>query len=201
MRRKVLLVITIAILLFGVRVAVKSLSGSQVTPVQSHDPDPPVASGSELIEGYRQWTRVNPIPAVFPSKIAIQCAMPTAAQLSMEQGNPHRDKFIAVYVNDTGRQPMMQQKFPRFPQGSVIVKEKLASKDDTQPELLTVMMKRERGFNPENGDWEYMVVDGSGKSVQARGKLEKCQACHTMASDKDYVNRNYLPYEVWKKLK
>ena len=156
---------------------------------------------NELIEGYRQWTRVNPVPAVFHSQIAIQCAAPTAKQREMEEGNPHRDKFITVYVNEIGKDAMMQEKHPRFPQGSVIVKEKLPSKDSSSPELLTAMIKREAGYNPENGDWEYMALDGMGKEVQARGRVESCQFCHMMVKDTDYVSRNYLPYEIWERLR
>jgi hypothetical protein len=77
----------------------------------------------------------------------------------------------------------------------------LPSQESTSPELLTVMIKREQGYNPENGDWEYMALDGDGKEVRARGQLEKCQACHRMAEYNDYVHRNYLPAEVRKKLK
>lgn len=158
-------------------------------------------SGAELIEGYKQWTRVNPVPAIFHSRIALQCAAPTTAATEMEKANPHRDKFITVYVNEIGRPAMMQEKAPRFPEGSVIVKEKLTSPESASPELLTVMIKREAGYSPENGDWEYMAVDGAGIEVQARGHLESCQACHMLVKDTDYVSRNYLPYEVREKLR
>ncbi|HEY0320457.1 MAG TPA: cytochrome P460 family protein [Pyrinomonadaceae bacterium] len=158
-------------------------------------------TGAEIIEGYRQWTRVNPEPAIFHAQIAALCAAPTAARNNMEAGNPHLDKFITVYVNDIGKRAMMEEKSPRFPQGSVIVKEKLMTKESTSPELLTVMIKREAGFNPDNGDWEYMSLNGTGKEVQARGRLESCQACHMMVKDTDYVSRNYLPIEVRAKLK
>ena len=158
-------------------------------------------SGREIINGYRQWTQVNPTPDVFASRIAIQCAAPAPDQVKMEAANPHRDKYVVVYVNELGRHAMMQEKVPHFPQGSVIVKEKLPAKDSTTPELLTVMMKRESGYNPQSGDWEYMALDGAGKEVQARGRLASCQACHLMNKDSDYVSRNYLPYELWKKLR
>ncbi len=159
------------------------------------------ASGAELIEGYKTWTRVNPVPAVFHSRIAIQCARPTAEQSKMEAENPHRDKFITVYVNEVGRHAMMEERTPVFPQGSIIVKEKLPSRDSSAPELLTAMRKREAGYNPGNGDWEYIALDGAGKSVKASGKLETCQACHMTVKDTDYVSRNYLPYDVREKLK
>jgi hypothetical protein len=63
------------------------------------------------------------------------------------------------------------------------------------------MIKREKGFNPVSGDWEYMVTDGAGAQVQARGRLESCQACHLMNRSTDFINRSYLPREVAKNLK
>ena len=200
MSGKIILTAISSLLLVGALAALISRSGSQALGGKALVSDSS-AAGSQVIDGYKKWTRVNPVPAVFHSQIAVLCAAPTAKQTEMEQGNPHREKFITVYVNDIGRHAMMEERVPRFPQGSVIVKEKLPSMDHSEPELLTVMVKRESGYNPENGDWEYMALDGSGKSVQARGRLETCQACHMMVKDRDYVSRNYLPYEVWQKLK
>ena len=156
---------------------------------------------NELIAGYQKWTRVNPQPKLVSSRIAIQCAMPSVAQQEMEENNPHRSKLVVVYVNDIGRAAMMEQKLPNFPQGSIIVKEKLATKESTAPELLTVMRKRESGYDSSRGDWEYMVFDGAAKVVQASGKLEKCQACHLLEKSTDYVSRSYLPANVQEKLK
>ena len=159
-------------------------------------PDDTKTTGEKLIAGYKQWTRVNPEPAMVQAQNAQLCAIP------LNPGpDPHKNKYITVYVNEIGRHAMMEEKSPHFPQGSVIVKEKLTTSKSTTPELLTVMIKRERGFNPESGDWEYMVVDGNGQSVQERGKLENCQACHLMEKDTDYVSRKYLPKEVATKLK
>lgn len=188
-------------MLLGALWATTSLSAFQEIAVESLTSENAQRSGSEVVEGYKQWTRVNPTPAVLHSQLALDCAAPTAKRSRMEEGNPHRDKFITVYVNDIGRHAMMLEKVPRFPQGSVIVKEKLPSKNSSAPELLTVMTKREPGYDPQNGDWEYIALDGAGKSVQARGKLESCQACHMMVKATDYVSRNYLPHEVWDKLK
>src|SRR5262245_13945903 len=101
---------------------------------------PKEASGDELIRNYKHWTQVNPVPAVFNAVVSAACA-PVVAQSSMEQNNPHRDKFITVYVNEIGRKSMMEDKLPSFPQGSIILKEKLPSKTSTSPELLTVMVK------------------------------------------------------------
>ncbi|HEX8338068.1 MAG TPA: cytochrome P460 family protein [Pyrinomonadaceae bacterium] len=171
---------------------------------QKSAPGPPAQkplAGAELIAGYRAWTRVNPEPAVFHSKIAIQCSMPSPEQRKLEEQNPHRDKFVTVYVNDAGRRAMLEEKSPRFPVGSLVVKEKLPARDAAEPELLTAMLKREAGYDPEGGDWEYLVLDGRGEELRARGRLETCRACHQTYPHTDFVARNYLPYDLYRKLK
>jgi hypothetical protein len=150
------------------------------------------------IAGYRGWTRVNTEPQLMIDRTAVLCAAP-ASPTALK--NPHTNKYVIVYVNDIGRKAMLEQLNPVFPEGSVIVKEKLPDKSSQAPELLTVMIKRGKGFNPTNGDWEYMVVDGTGTKVLDQGKLENCQSCHTGKPGTDYVFRTYLPSEVQNKLK
>lgn len=184
----------IAVILSG------SLSMYFSTPVKSF-PTVDTTSDGVFIAGYKGWTRVNSEPQNIPSQIAIQCALPSRAQMSLEEHNPHRDKFVVVYVNSTGRDAMMKQKWPRFPEGSVIVKEKLTTKESTTPELLTVMRKREPGYDPGKGDWEYFVFDGKGREMKASGKLENCQGCHLAEKDTDFVSRRYIPYDTWQSMK
>ena len=152
---------------------------------------------AELIAGYRKWTRVNPEPVTMAPQSAQACAILTPA----DPNNPHTNKFITVYVNEIGRHAMMEEEKPHFPQGSIIVKEKLTSPTSTRPELLTVMIKRASGYNPESGDWEYLVTDGTGKTILQRGRLENCQACHLRDKSTDYIARSYLPPEVTRQLK
>ena len=169
-------------------------------PVNSF-PAVDIGSNGNFIAGYKSWTRVNREPQNIPSRIAIQCSMPTREEWSLEKQNPHRDKFVVVYVNSIGRNAMMEQKWPRFPEGSVIVKEKLSTKESTNPELLTVMKKREPGYDPDKGDWEYFVFDGTGREMKASGKLQNCQGCHLDEKATDYVSRRYIPYDTWEKMK
>ena len=149
------------------------------------------------IAGYRAWTKVNQSPYRMAPPSAIACAAPARANVP----NPHQDKYVTVYVNDTGRKAMLEQKSPKFPEGSIIVKEKLSNPASPAPELLTVMVKRAPGYNPEVGDWEFMVTDGKGVEVRERGKLENCQTCHVSWTRTDYVSRTYLPSDVAANLK
>jgi hypothetical protein len=188
-----------AVLLLAASCACVQTSGSQKDAPQTQAQKP--LAGAELVAGYKGWARVNPQPAVFHSRLAGLCAMPPAEQLRRERGNLHLDKFITVYVNDAGRRAMLEELRPRFPAGSLVVKEKLTARDSSEPELLTAMYKREAGYDPEGGDWEYLVLDGRGREVKARGKLESCRACHQAVAATDFVSRNYLPEDVRGKLK
>jgi Cytochrome P460 len=156
----------------------------------------PVDGEVKEIAGYRGWSKVNTEPQLMPDRTSFLCAAPLATAK-----DPHLNKYATVYVNDIGRKAMLEQLKPFFPEGSVIVKEKLPDKSSQEPELMTVMIKRGKGFNPTSGDWEYMVVDGAGTKVVAQGKLENCQSCHTAKPGTDYVFRTYLPNEVLGKLK
>jgi len=191
---KFVIFLFVAIACFGTAVYLSS-------PTQSETLSPKAKVDGDLISGYKKWTRVNAEPKIVPSRIAIQCAAVSLREQEQEQLNPHRDKYVVVYVNDIGRSAMMDQKLPHFPQGSLVVKEKLSTKDSQQPELLTVMRKREPGYNPESGDWEYMVFDGPGEVLQAGGKLENCQACHAKEKNTDYISRAYMAYDHWQKLR
>jgi hypothetical protein len=191
--------LSIVVLLLCAACACAESNGSQKNAAEATLPRP--LAGAELFAGYRGWARVNPEPAVLPSHIALLCARPNPEQRQLEEENPHRDKFITVYVNDAGRRAMLEERRPRFPVGSLIVKEKLPARDSAEPELLTAMLKHEAGYDPEGGDWEYLVLDGLGREVRARGKLESCRACHQAYPHTDFVARNYLPSDLYRKLK
>jgi hypothetical protein len=136
---------------------------------------------------YKKWTKVNQTPTRMADFVAIQCAAPNLKITST--ANPHIDKFITVYVNDIGKAAMFSQN-PKFPVGSIIVKEKLPT-PTANPELMTVMIKQQSGFNPESGDWEYLVLDPVKSSIVERGKLERCNSCHLEKKDSDFIFRTY----------
>jgi hypothetical protein len=149
------------------------------------------------IDGYQAWQRVNARPIRIADKTAMLCRAILPADNS-----PHRDKYINVFVNDIGREAMLFSKSPKFSRGTVIVKEKLTTPDSEKPELLTVMIKRDKGFDAKYGDWEYLVISGTGTAIEAKGKLENCQSCHIAKRDTDYIFRNnYISDEFARQLK
>ncbi len=74
----------------------------------------------------------------------------------------------------------------------MIVREKLITADAADPELVTVMVKREKGFSPKTGDWEYLIVEGSLGKIIKREKVGSCSKCHANASQMDFVFKTYL---------
>jgi hypothetical protein len=55
------------------------------------------------------------------------------------------------------------------------------------------MIKREKDYDPENGDWEYLYADLSGEKPKIeRGKIASCIRCHSIAKERDYLYRTHL---------
>lgn len=81
-----------------------------------------VLDATSEIAGFKNWTKVNKEPEMVDGASAIECVFIIVED--KDEKNPHDDKFINVYVNDIGKEEMTTKKFPKFPVGTVIVKEK-----------------------------------------------------------------------------
>jgi len=140
------------------------------------------------------WAQVNTKPYYISSAADALCRAPTRGDYEAERKrNPHAATYITVYVNQVGREAMFAKEPRRFAEGSVIVKEKVGMySEGRSPLLYTLMIKREPGYNPAVGDWEFSVASGNGTRIEASGKLENCQTCHIMKRDSDFVFRPYL---------
>jgi hypothetical protein len=136
------------------------------------------------------WIQVNNEPYQMPAAVAALCAPGT-----LLDPNPHASAYITVYVNKVGRDAMFAKVTQRFPEGSMIVKEKYSTPEDRKPLLYTIMRKRAAGYNPKVGDWEFSVVGPNGTELQASGKLANCQSCHLGKSESDFVFRPYVKSE------
>jgi hypothetical protein len=79
-----------------------------------------------------------------------------------------------------------------LPRGAVVVKEKYADGRATGPlQEYAVMAKREAGYDPVGGDWEYAYVTLLPERKLARGRLAKCAACHVSVRERDFLFRSY----------
>lgn len=97
---------------------------------------------------------------------------------------------LQVYVTSPGRRAIKDGSVG-FPLGTMILKQKFPGPYATSAELFTGMLKREKGFNPDCGDWEFFTLTGDGKTVTSRGRIESCMDCHKDFLKTDFVSRKY----------
>jgi len=131
---------------------------------------------------YRVWTPT-------PGSACAPAAVPFVR--NPDAHNPHREHWIHVLVSPGGTNAMTTGK-GTYPVDTVILKQKFLDVGGTNTEFFTGMRKREQGYNPDLGDWEFFTLDRSGSKVTARGKIDSCMDCHTKYKATDFVARRYL---------
>lgn len=155
-------------------------------PVQQIDPR------VLAISGFRSWRKATTKPTLMAPAIVSLCR--EAPEYSFP--NPHFRTYFQVFVNKTGVPAMFAPKPTPFPIGSVIVKEKRRVLPGTErlgpPELYTVMIKRKKGFDSLNGDWEFFVCDGQARPMRKATSVKHCQSCHQSKKMDDYTFRDYV---------
>lgn len=90
---------------------------------------------------------------------------------------------LAASYGKSAREPM--------PVGAMIV-EAMAGDPEAPPQLYYVMERREPGYFPEGGDWEYAVLGPDGTTTAA-GKLALCARCHGEAPREHLFERIVSP--------
>jgi len=94
---------------------------------------------------------------------------------------------VDVYANAAGKSAALSASGD-VPVGARLVKEHFErTGDSVQPGPVMMMEKMDRGFDPEHGDWAYVVVNSAGQQVQ-NGRVEACTGCHDDAPH-DHVFR------------
>ncbi len=150
----------------------------------------------EMVRTYRGMYRVTEKPYLMHLDVQVRCNFSLS-----EPGKPippdpfkssiHGDRYCDVFVSDDAKEPI-QNAGKTYPVGSVIIKAKYPDDKRGNIELFTVMRKREAGYFPDHGDWEFTVVDGEAKRVLSRGRIESCTDCHDGYQNTDFVTRVYL---------
>jgi hypothetical protein len=124
---------------------------------------------------YQSWTKIN--------------AQTITGDVTGLLGRAHQAAkgFREVYVNKTGEDVAMGRKPYPFPAGTIIVKESYKPKGGGKGKLasVTVMVKREPGYDASNGDWEYINTSAELK-VKGQGKISSCIVCHA-AAENDFI--------------
>ena len=163
-------------------------------------PTPPVASADtpEPFDlDYSIWPTMTKTPYPVPPAFYAMCAAPTPERVKAHEDSekkalgPHGDASIVIRVNPPGAKAFQAEK--PVPVGTIIVKEKRPFfSEETPPAAIGVMIKREAGYDPTNGDWEYVYQQNQPEKSLIRGKLDSCIACHKQMQNQGYLFRTYL---------
>lgn len=142
---------------------------------------------------YSTWHKITEKPHFAPGKIIAVCAPKYAkSDDNTDKNGPHDLKPINIYLNDVGFKAY-QKKEKIYPEGTVIVKEKLDS--NLKPLAIGAMIKGEDKI------WQYYFKD---KEIEL-GRLESCVQCHTgkTATDEVFgywahkeINENKIPNQT-----
>ena len=98
------------------------------------------------------------------------------------------DIGIHIYVTPTSA-ATFKDAGSRFPVGTVILKQKFPTVNAKDADFYTGMLKREEGFNPACGDWEFFTMTGDRRAVTARGRIESCIDCHRQYAKTDFITK------------
>ena len=107
-----------------------------------------------------------------------------------ETKGPHAYTYVDIYMNRLAANAFKNKQVP-YPVGSIFVKDKSAlgywsnDPNDKMEDGVGGMLKREAGYDPGNGDWEYFYYTDPTKIE--RGKIKSCVECHAGAKATDHV--------------
>ncbi len=94
--------------------------------------------------------------------------------------------WFDIYVNTLAKKAYVE-KLSLLPVGSIIVKPLYPDEQRSETSKLTIMLKMEKGYDRENGNWWYGVYDETGIKGSYQGKIKSCIECHTQAKKTDYM--------------
>lgn len=178
-------------------VLVGQLMGCSLVPVvalKTRATDAPIPLAEPKTFSTWPRTTAQPIPVSAGMSRACSYAGSTAVLAgTLEVGDgsppdPHVGQAAVVRVSPEAASAYREGR--PLPTGAVVVKEKYADPAATGPlAAYAIMRKREPGFDPRGGDWEYAFVPRAPDQVVAREGLAHCAACHAAARDTDFLFR------------
>jgi hypothetical protein len=159
--------------------------------VVKRDTEVPVEIREVLGTDETEWPNASGVIPVMQDMYVL-CGPPSDVNYG-----PHYKPAIVVRTNPEALDAFMAKQSP-MPVGTIVLKEKHTTVSATDaPNEFGAMIKREPGYDPENGDWEYVFGTISPKVTVERGKLANCIACHSAyAKENDYLFRSYVPEKV-----
>jgi hypothetical protein len=173
------------------------------SPSRAHLPAQVTNTNQSLpeIASYTNWAKISPENYAISQELSELCI--SRPNRNVGSAGPHANVPVSVHVNARAAQVFSGKLGKRvFPAGSIIVKAKYRPTNSygetvkhgspVRPQELGVMLKREPGFDPGGGDWEYAFVPLDPPGVITRGRMDNCRECHRKQKDADFVFAAYV---------
>ena len=140
-----------------------------------------------------------------------------------EYSGLHWKQFVAIFVNkgadiyrenylaylslyrdedddeDEEEEDAAEQVFKAYPDGTIFLKENYLAHQGKpgEPSSLTLMIKRQAGFDTQGGDWEYLQSDVAGNTIMQGSSQDPeiknaCADCHMNMAERDYIFSTFL---------
>lgn len=153
--------------------------------------EPLVITKDSAATFYREFKRLTKEPHYVSPRFWLSCVGLSKDDLAKERAitGPHTAVAVHIFANASAADSIAAN-VAEFPVGAVIVKEKLRSGNgpDNLGQLVVGgiggMVKRAKGYDPANGDWEFFYYTPGGEFTT--GKLANCVDCHTGAK-RDHI--------------
>ncbi len=116
-------------------------------------------------EGWREWAQVTQKPII---------------------SEGHSNNWVGIFVDELAKDTYLSASAP-FPECAKIVKPIYFDAEGKSIRKLTIMVKMQPGYDPDNGDWWYANADASGTKIGRNGRLQGCIGCHYDAAETDYL--------------
>lgn len=149
---------------------------------------PIACAGSDFRPGESEVPRTAPnqgqTPAARPAASwelgATVPSMNVLADTSPSRGHQVGQVTVRVLANDAAAAALQALRpGDHMPAGAVLVAQH-ALRGQGTPDGQYAMVKRDAGYFPRGGDWEWLTVSREG-NVGSRGKLDACARCHADA--------------------
>jgi hypothetical protein len=154
----------------------------------------------EFATGYHNLQQITPKPAQVNWELTALCRGADLSDIERARKTmgPHAYSTVMIYMNDSAA-AAFKNHLDQYPIGSVVIKEKKGgfyrSGTGDRGKMVSTgdgvggMIKRDKGFDPDHGDWEYFYFENPQQIDH--GKIASCVNCHAAAASRGYVFGNW----------
>jgi hypothetical protein len=164
------------------------------SPARS-DKAPAAVKAGEIARDYSHLTPMTKKAVQVDPGLAMLCVGVSQRDVedAQKQSGPHGYTVVRIFMNEPAAEAFRKGSSV-YPVGAVVVKEKhgltyTSGKSNREPakthDGVGGMIKRDKGYDPEHGDWEYFYFEDASKIES--GKISSCVQCHTGAAKTDHV--------------